>query len=166
MTSDTLVGRWGVDIFVNAACVAGRDTGSMTREKQGEEGREGEWLISNRNKILRKRPCCQPELALPYCLALGVRARHTHPCALCVRVQIASCSCTQWTCVHSFMCCVPVRHSLRKEGIRPWRSLRVCFSTRVLVHVCKSTIRPDVRPLHSAPLRSSDVSSGHLWRHL
>lgn len=59
---------------------------------------EGEWLISNRNKILRKQACCQSELTLPYCLAVGVRVSST-PVCMCVNVR---------ACVNRFLLVNPM----------------------------------------------------------
>lgn len=56
--------------FVNVASVREGYRQHDKRETRGGRG-EGEWLISNRNKILRKQACCQPELALPYCFGCG-----------------------------------------------------------------------------------------------
>lgn len=81
-------------------------------DKRGKNKRrkgEGEWLISNRNKILRKQACCQPELALPYCLAMGVCTLYTLMCmcsCVCACVNLFLLMYPVNQCVHSFICCL------------------------------------------------------------
>lgn len=88
-------------------CLCHRGIQTAWQQRNKWRKGEGEWLISNRNKILRKHACCQAELALPYCLAAGVCTPHT-PVCMCVYV----CACANLFLlmypvnprVHSFIC--------------------------------------------------------------
>lgn len=53
-----------------------RQCWGKTRERTWKD----EWLIWNRNKILCKPARCQPELAVPYCLAVGLCTPYTPAC--------------------------------------------------------------------------------------
>lgn len=72
---------WADEVLIFCKrCPCHRGTRAAWREREtwGRKG-EAEWLISDRNKILRKHACCQPELALPYCLAFPAHVPNDPP---------------------------------------------------------------------------------------
>lgn len=159
---DTLIN----EVLVFCKCwLCQRDTQTEWQERNKGRKGEGEGLISNRNKILRKQACCQPELALPYCLAVGVCMPYTSAC-MCVDLCAFVCMCKSLPAhVPDEPLCPFIRLLCVSSELIDTLFLSVCHSLYVcvFVHVCNTSLSSQDPMLNSASLRSSNVMSGHVW---